>query len=145
MKNIIKISHRKKIFAIIVKAGFKKKGIKFFTPNDYPQQLACISRPRDYIIIPHIHNSFAKEIKTLQETLFIKKGKVRIDFYDKKKNYLESRILHRGDVVLLAFGGHGLEFIEGAEIIEVKQGPFISKAQPERFISVAKNKLKIKR
>ena len=46
------------------------------------------------------------------------------DFYDDEKNYLESRILVSGDVILLAFGGHGFEMIDDTEIIEVKQGPY---------------------
>ena len=56
--------------------------------------------------------------------LFIKSGKVQIDFYDDNRNYLESRIFHEGDVILLARGGHGLVMLEKSEIIEVKQGPY---------------------
>ena len=58
------------------------------------------------------------------KVLFIKNGKVRVDFYDDEQNYLESRILLKGDVILLAFGGHGFEMLESSEIIEVKQGPY---------------------
>ena len=47
-----------------------------------------------------------------KEVLFIKSGKVRVDFYDEDKVYLESRILHQGDVLLLAFGGYGFEMLE---------------------------------
>jgi hypothetical protein len=65
--------------------------------------------------------------------LFIKSGKVRVDFYDDDKNYLESRILEKGDVILLAAGGHGFEMIENAEMIEVKQGPYCGDEDKVRF------------
>ena len=38
------------------------------------------------------------------------------------RSYLESRVLVQGDVLLLAFGGHGFEMLEPTEMIEVKQG-----------------------
>jgi hypothetical protein len=56
--------------------------------------------------------------------LFIKKGKVRIDFYDNAQNYIDTRTLETGDIILLASGGHGFEMLEQTEMIEVKQGPY---------------------
>jgi len=65
--------------------------------------------------------------------LFIKSGKVRIDFFDDRQRYLESRILNTGDVILLAHGGHGFKMLEESEIIEVKQGPYTGDQDKERF------------
>lgn len=42
-------------------------------------------------------------------------------------------MLHAGDVILLASGGHGFEIIEAAEIIEVKQGPYLGDEDKVRF------------
>ena len=61
---------------------------------------------------------------------------VSSDFYDDEKVYLESRILESGDVVLLAFGGHGFEMLEASEIIEVKQGPYAGDADKTRFAPI---------
>lgn len=58
------------------------------------------------------------------EVLFIKSGKVRIDFYQKNERYLESQLLMPGDVILLASESHGFEMLEPSEMIEVKQGPY---------------------
>ena len=91
-----------------------------------------------------MHNSVPRDVQFTQEVLFIKSGKVRVDYYDKKKNYLESRILNKGDIVLLAFGGHGFEMIEDSEIIEIKQGPYLDKQDKIRFDPVKSEKLKIK-
>ncbi len=145
MKNLIKISYKKKLIAFIVKAGFKKNGLEFFTPDEFSQQLAYMNRPKGHIINSHIHSRMAKNIKYTQEVLFIRSGKIRIDFYDEKKHYVESRVVRQGDVVFLAFGGHGFEFMEDAEMIEVKQGPFIKEIQPIRFEAVKRDKIKLKR
>ena len=58
----------------------------------------------------------------------IKRGKLRVDFYDSGRNYIESRILLGGDTILLATGGHGFEALEEIEMIEVKQGPYAGDA-----------------
>jgi hypothetical protein len=140
---IDKIIKNKKIYAIIIRSNYSNDGIEFFTPNDFSQQLAYMRRPKGYNIKPHIHINNSKTINNTQEVLLIKSGKVRVDFYDDKKNYFISKILLKGDVILLAFGGHGFEIIEEAEIIEVKQGPYDEKKDKTRFEKDTKDKIKI--
>lgn len=141
---IIKVTRRNSLLAIIVKAGFKRDGLKFFVPDEYPQQLAYMKRPKGYEITPHIHRPVLRKIKFAQEVLFVKSGKVRVDFYDKKRQYAESRVVTKGDTVFLAFGGHGFKFMKDSEMIEVKQGPFLKGAQPVRFEPVMKEKMRLK-
>lgn len=143
--DIIKITSKKKLLAIIIKAKFKQDGLKFFVPDEYPQQLGYMRRPRGYAIASHVHRPVLRRIKLAQEVLFIRSGKIRIDFYDEKKHYAESRIVKQGDIVFLAFGGHGFEFMEDAEMIEVKQGPFLKEIQPIRLEPVIKDKIKFKK
>lgn len=118
------VLHEDSLLAIIIRSDYKTEGIEFFTPDDFSQQLAYMNRPAGYKIAPHIHNKVQREVFYTQEVLFIRKGKVKIDFYDEEQNYIESRILECGDVILLASGGHGFEMLEQTEMIEVKQGPF---------------------
>ena len=141
---IEKIINNEKLLSIIIRAEYKSDGIEFFTPDDFSQQLAYMHRKKNYAISPHIRNAVQRDVQFTQEVLIIKNGKVRVDYYDEKKKYLESRILNKGDVVLLAYGGHGFEMIEDSEIIEVKQGPYLDKVDKIRFDSVKKNKLKIR-
>ena len=141
---IEKIINNEKLLSIIIRAEYKSDGIEFFTPDDFSQQLAYMHRKKNYAISPHIHNAVQRDVQFTQEVLIIKNGKVRVDYYDEKKKYLESRILNKGDVVLLAYGGHGFEMIEDSEIIEVKQGPYLDKVDKIRFDPVEKNKLKIR-
>lgn len=137
------IVHENTLLSIIIRTSFKKDGIEFFTPDDFSQQLAYMKRPKDYVIDPHIHNQVFRVVKFTNEVLYVKSGKVQIDFYDNKKNYLESRILFAGDVILLASGGHGLSMLEESEIIEVKQGPYAGTKDKSRFKGVAKEKITI--
>lgn len=118
------INHQDNLLSVIIRTRFEKDGIEFFTPGDFSQQLAYMKRPKDYVIPPHVHNPVPRRVEFTQEVLFIKSGKVRVDFYNDDKNYLESRILNQGDVILLAHGGHGFVMLEESEIIEVKQGPY---------------------
>ena len=126
-------THNGKLLSVIIHADFKKEGIEFFTPGDFSQQLGYMNRPKGYIIDPHVHRLVDRTVTITQEVLFIKSGKVRVDFFDDDKNYLESKILEKGDVILLAAGGHGFEMLEDAEMIEVKQGPFCGDEDKVRF------------
>ena len=133
-----------KLIAIIIRSQFSKDGIEFFTPNDFSQQLGYMKRKKGYQIEPHIHNSVSREIMLTQEVLFIKSGKVRVDLYDDHKKYYESRILNRGDIILLANSGHGFTVLEESEMIEVKQGPYLEKDDKVRFDAVEKEEIIIK-
>lgn len=122
------------LLAILLRTDFSDEGISFFTDGAFSQQLAHMSRPRGYVIPPHEHNPLSRQIEWTQETLFIRSGRVRVDFYaPDTRTYLASRELGAGDVALLAHGGHGFEMLDPSEIIEVKQGPYAGDADKTRF------------
>ena len=136
-----KLSDDSGLLAIIIRADFQADGIVFATPNELPQQLGYMKRPAGYEIDPHVHVMKRYEVEFSSETLFIRKGKVRIDFYSEDKQYLSSEILTAGDVVLLSRGGHGFEMLEESELIEVKLGPYESDNDKIRFEGVEKNQI----
>lgn len=140
-----KITLNNMLLAIIIRSGFHESGIHFFTPDDLSQQLAYMRHPTGKEIPPHVHNPVPREVRFTQEVLFIRKGKLRVDFYDDDRNYLESRILEGGDTILLATGGHGFEVLEEVEMIEVKQGPYAGDQDKTRFESVDKILLKVEK
>ena len=140
---VIEIKHAQEILAIIVQKGFAKPGIHFFTPGNFSQQLGYLNHPAGKIIQPHVHNHVVREVKQTLEVLFIKSGKVRVDFYSNEQEYLESTVLGAGDVILLASGGHGFEVLEPTEMIEVKQGPYAGEMDKTRFTPPANPKLEI--
>ncbi|MCW5519195.1 hypothetical protein J1N09_05055 [Aureitalea sp. L0-47] len=140
---IREIKHKDKLLGFIIYSDHKKDGIEFFTPSDFSQQLGYMKRDKDYVIDPHVHNPVKREVVWTQEVLFIKSGKIRVDFYDEFKNYLNSTILNKGDVILLAAGGHGFQMLEESEIIEVKQGPYSGDKDKTRFDPIDNSKIRI--
>jgi mannose-6-phosphate isomerase-like protein (cupin superfamily) len=137
------ITYHNQLLALIVSQKFDKPGIHFFTPNDLSQQLAYMRHPVGKVIQPHVHNVVLREVQYTQEVLFIKKGKLRADFYNEQQEYLESHILQAGDVILLVTGGHGFEVLEEVEMIEVKQGPYVGEQDKTRFIGINGEQAKI--
>jgi len=130
---IEQVKNNDQILAIIIRSDFKTSGITFCTPSEFSQQLAYMNHPSGKLIQPHVHNQVSREVFLTQEVLFIKSGKLRVDLYSDSRQYLESKILTTGDVILLASGGHGFEMIEPTEIIEVKQGPYLGDQDKTRF------------
>lgn len=130
---IEEVHYQAEVLAIIVRRDFHKEGIHFFTSNDLSQQLAYMSHPTGKEIQPHVHKKVQREVHFTQETLFIRKGKLKVDFYSVDQEYLESRILESGDVILLIKGGHGFEVLEDLEMFEVKQGPYAGDADKIKF------------
>ncbi|KAB8317525.1 hypothetical protein SD81_019750 [Tolypothrix campylonemoides VB511288] len=143
MKMIEEILHHNQLLALIISQKFDKPGIHFFTPNELSQQLAYMHHPTGKIIQPHVHNPVTREVEYTQEVLFIRKGKLRVDFYNNQQDYLESRILEAGDVILLVTGGHGFEVLEEIEMIEVKQGPYVGDQDKTRFTGINADQAKI--
>ena len=141
---IARISHNGKELAIIIRHSFSSEGIRFFTPGTYSQQIGYMNRPAGYVIPPHVHNPVARQVQYTKEVLFIKSGRLRVDFYSEAQEYLESAILERGDVILLAFGGHGFEMLEPTEIIEVKQGPYAGDQDKTRFEPVPREQVRLR-
>jgi mannose-6-phosphate isomerase-like protein (cupin superfamily) len=125
------------VLAIIIRNDFTESGIHFVTPNDFSQQLAYMHYSPGKVIQPHSHNPVPRAINYTQEVLFIKRGRLRVDFYDNKREYLESRILEAGDIILLASAGHGFEVLEELEMYEVKQGPYVEKEDKTRFDGIS--------
>src|ERR1700727_130980 len=100
------ITYNDQLFAIIISHRFDEPGIHFFTANEFSQQLAYMKHPAGKQIEPHVHNPVPREVHFTQEVLFIKRGKIRVDFYSDEQVYMESRTLETGDTILLATGGH---------------------------------------
>ena len=144
MEDLIKkIEFDGKIFAIIIKNDYSKEGVDFFTPNDFSQQLAYMKHPKGKKIDAHLHNVVKREVSYTKEVLIIRKGKLRVDFYRDDQSYIESHIVEQGDIILLAFGGHGFECLEEVEMIEIKQGPYLGEQDKIRFTGVNDNEVKL--
>lgn len=139
-----KVAHNDEILAFILRHNFQENGIHFFTPDEYSQQLAYMKHPKDHAIIPHIHNHIERKVSLTQEVLYIKSGRIRVDFYTEEKEYLNSTILESGDTILLVSGGHGFYMLEETEMIEVKQGPFMGNQDKTRFDGIEEKDVRLR-
>jgi hypothetical protein len=142
---IEKIKYKKKLLALIVRGKYRnKKGITFFTPDETTQQFGYIKHNKGHLIKPHLHKKRLSKILYTSEVILIFKGILRVDFYSDIKKYLFSKILKKGDIIMLVHGGHGFKVLKDIEMIEVKQGPYDIIKDKVKFNSTLENKIKIK-
>ena len=121
----------------IIRAAYSPSATEFYTPKNYSQQLGIIKYAAGGVIRPHFHNKVSREVVYTQEVLVIRKGKVKVNLYNNHSyTYCASVVLYKGDVMLLASGGHGFEMLEDSEMLEVKQGPYIDAAHDKTPIDV---------
>jgi len=129
MKNsIIEIRNKKILYALIVKRKrkFLKKGVDFVTDEKDLLQLGFLNHKKNHIIKSHIHIKKRRIVNYCTEVLLIERGKVKIKFFDNKNSDIKKdKILNKGDIIILFEGGHGFKVLEKAQIIEVKQGPYV--------------------
>ena len=144
MEKLEYIKKKEKLLAIIIRDNFTCNGVNFITPSEYSQQIAYMHHPTGKTIDAHIHNLVHRNVVLTQEVLVIKKGKLRVDFYDDYEDYLESRILNMGDVILLVSGGHGFQVLEEIEMIEIKQGPYSGDLDKKRFKGISVEEVHVK-
>lgn len=141
MGQVEEIKKKNKLLAMILRNDYSSEGVNFITPDEYSQQMAYMHHPAGKVIDAHVHNMVHRNVILTQEVLFIKKGVLRVDFYDEYEDYLESRDLHAGDIILLVSGGHGFQVLEEVEMIEVKQGPYAGENDKRRFQSIKEDEI----
>lgn len=131
---ITNITYKNKKLAIIIRKNYsKKRGINFFTPSSLSQQVAYMNHKKNHVIRPHIHKLRLKKIYDTNEVIVILEGKLKVDFYTSKKIYLRSKIVTKGDILILLSDGHGFKVLENCKFIEVKQGPYDIEKDKEKF------------
>jgi len=127
------IMHNLEPIALIIRADYDKKGIQFFTPESFSQQVAYMKHPKGHKIKPHVHNMITRQVLYTQEVLIIRSGKLKVNLYSSNKEFIGDRILKTGDLILLCGGGHSFEMLEETSMIEVKQGPFAGEGDKTCF------------
>lgn len=121
------------LYSVVLRGNYKNESVSFFTPDSFSQQLGYLPHKKGNVIKPHKHKINKREILYTQEVLFMKKGKVKINFYKHEKIHVGSEIIKGGDIILLCAGGHGFEILEDTIMIEVKQGPYMGIDDKDRF------------
>jgi hypothetical protein len=119
--------------ALVLRAGYSGNDIEFFTRDEDTLQLGYMRREKGYKIQPHIHRRTPRLVEYTNEVLIVRSGKVKVTFYDDRREFSRDLVLETGDIVLLMQSGHGFEMLEDCEMVEVKQGPYVGEADKLRF------------
>ena len=132
------------LYGIVIRIQRDDDGVTFYTPGHLSQQVGHLVQPKGKVIPAHFHNRMSREILLTQEVLVIRDGRLRVDFYDDERSYLESYVLEAGDIVVLCGGCHGFEALEAVDMIEVKQGPYAGDRDKTLIESVPRELVRIR-
>ena len=56
-----------------------------------------------------------------------------------------SKLLREKDIIMLVHGAHGFKVIKDVQMLEIKQGPYITKLDKIKFDETNESKIKIKK
>jgi mannose-6-phosphate isomerase-like protein (cupin superfamily) len=133
MKGLIRITKGDHIYAILLRREFSRPGPNFFTPGEFSQQLGMLIHPKGKIVKRHRHKLVKREIFRTQEVLILLDGRIRVELFDDDGILIRTVLMKPGDAILLARGGHKVNVLAAAKIIEVKQGPYAGFDDKEFF------------
>jgi hypothetical protein len=125
--------HENTLFAIIVRNDFHREGVSFVTDGTGLLEMGYMSHPAGHFIEPHKHLPYQRRTFGTQEVLFLKSGKVRVDFYSGRDICVGSRELVGGDWIILLAGGHGFQILEASMMFEIKNGPYAGDKDKIKF------------
>ena len=85
------IKNGNQLLAVVVPADFTTVDVEFVTDPANSQQLGVMFHKGGDAIAPHVHRPQERIIYDTQETLIIRKGKVRVNFYSDQQDFLQNR------------------------------------------------------
>ena len=129
------IKHNDDLFALIYSSEDLEEGINFVTDDEAILQLGAMKRAKGYVIEPHIHTPFERNIVGTNEVMYLQEGRVKVTFFTEEKKFLEDLILEKGQWIVFVKGGHGFEMLETSVLIEVKNGPYAHDMDKIRFVN----------
>jgi len=121
------ITHDGQIISIIYRDKDWVKGLNFITPGELFVQVGSWWYDKGRKLDSHIHKEFDRTATRTQETIYVKQGSVKVLLFTEEEEFFQDYVLHKGDLAVFGYGGHGYEILEdNTQIIESKNGPFIS-------------------
>ncbi len=117
----------------IIRAELAPDKTTFLTPPHFKQQVGFVAYPAGGEVQRHLHLPLERHLVGTSEVLVVRKGRCILDVFDDAKEFVVSREVATGDVILMVGGGHGLRMLEDTLFLEVKQGPYLECEEKERF------------
>lgn len=122
-----KIFYKKTLIAI--RLTVFQHGSNPVTAAGEPLQVMAIKRRAGEVVAPHWHVPKKRITSRAQECLVIRKGKIKVSLFGPDHKLFKRLYLKTGQALVVLGGGHGVEYLEPTEIIELKNGPFINDKQ----------------
>ncbi len=135
MTAIETIEFEELILAIVMRGQYEPEGVNFVTPETSSLQLGILRHKKGAIVKPHVHTNLPRTISEVQEVLHVQRGKVEVRFFSSSGKGTRSVTLEPGDTILLVSGGHGLNILEDATMIEIKQGPYYGVESDKKILN----------
>jgi len=102
------------------------KGLNFITPDEMFIQVGSWWYDKGKELQKHVHKDFDRVARRTQESVYVRKGSMRVDLYTEDLEKFKEFNLYEGELAVFGFGGHGYTILEDdTQIIETKNGPFI--------------------
>jgi hypothetical protein len=117
----------------IIRAELAPDTTTFITPPHFKQQVGFVAYPTGGEVKRHLHLPLERHLVGTSEVLLVRKGRCMMDVFDDAKEFVVSREVAAGDVILMVGGGHGFRMLEDTLFLEVKQGPYLDLEEKERF------------
>lgn len=131
--NVEHIDWNGQMLVIIIRSDSNPAETTFLTPSEYKQQVGFIVYPAGEEIVRHVHRPLQRHLIGTSEVLLVKSGRCEIDIYNDEKDFVATKELRQGDLMLMVGGGHGFRMIEDTVLLEIKQGPYTGLQEKERF------------
>ena len=122
-----------KPLAYIIRAEMNPEKTTFLTPPEFNLQVGFVVYPAGGVVARHMHLPLERHIKGTSEVLVVKRGRCQMDVYSDDQELVATRDLRVGDIMLMVGGGHGFRMLEDTVLLEIKQGPYTSLDEKERF------------
>ena len=134
MKSVFRSKIEGSLLCEIIHSPFASKTrYNFFTEPDADVQVAAMSHEDGYVVSPHIHRAYSRNLETTSEVLVIVEGCLEVTIFDVDKTLVAREDADQGSIIILYKGGHGFVAKGDLKMIEVKQGPFAGSSDKDRF------------
>jgi hypothetical protein len=122
--NVEAIGTEGKVFAYVMRDTPGEKKTTFLTPDEAIQQVGFVVHPAGAEVKRHYHLPLERSIVGTPEVLVVRQGRCQMDVFDDEQEFVCTRELETGDIMVMVGGGHGFRMIEDTVLLEVKQGPY---------------------
>ena len=112
--------------AEIILSSQKVDKTTFYSDPNSSFQFGFVAHKKGYIEEAHFHKKIEKKISDVSQVIFVQKGTVVVDFYNKDGSKLTDVSLAKGDAINIIAGVHRIRVLDDCQCLTVKQGPFIS-------------------